>query len=436
MRRRIVAVAVLAAILAISLFGVPLAVGVAKYYADDERTELERLAGTAALSVSADLVRSRTSGALPATESGTTLTLYGPTGVRLRGTGPDQLDDVVGSATSGNVATGSTSDIIVVAVPITDNGSVVAIVRAASRYSVIHRRTALTWLVMLGLGALAVTATWLVARWQAARLARPLEQLSRTAERLGDGDFTVRARQTRIPEIDSVGATLVATARRLDELLARERSFSSSVSHQLRTPLAGLRLQLEAAVDAGPAAQLAAISVGIESADRLERTIDDLLALTRDNHPPYIPVDMTGLLDEVHSDWHGLLAAKGRVLRLDTEPGVPDPRAPVAAVRQILYVLVDNAVRHGSGTVAVTVRDAAGAVAVEVTDEGPGVDAEADLFTRHADATGRHGIGLPMARDLAEAVGGRLLLTRHRPARFTLLLPAAPSLSVSKMSNA
>ena len=60
--------------------------------------------------------------------------------------------------------------------------------RAASRYGVIHRRTALTWLGMLGLGALAVTATWLVARWQAARLARPLEQLSRTAERLGDGE--------------------------------------------------------------------------------------------------------------------------------------------------------------------------------------------------------------------------------------------------------
>jgi signal transduction histidine kinase len=99
--------------------------------------------------------------------------------------------------------------------------------------------------------------------------------------------------------------------------------------------------------------------------------------------------------------------------------------ASAAAVRQVLTVLLDNAVVHGAGPVTVTVRDVGGAVAVEVGDEGPGMPEDGgDLFSRRPRADG-HGIGLALARRLAEAEGGHLRLARPAPPVFALLLPAA-----------
>jgi signal transduction histidine kinase len=89
-------------------------------------------------------------------------------------------------------------------------------------------------------------------------------------------------------------------------------------------------------------------------------------------------------------------------------------------------VLVDNATTHGAGTVAVTVREATDAVAIDVADEGSGVHEPAStLFARRADQRDGHGIGLALARRLAEAENGRLELARATPPVFTLLLPPA-----------
>jgi signal transduction histidine kinase len=85
---------------------------------------------------------------------------------------------------------------------------------------------------------------------------------------------------------------------------------------------------------------------------------------------------------------------------------------------------VDNTTIHGKGTVTVAVREAAGAVAVDVCDDGPGVQDPAGLFAQRADRGDGHGIGLGLARRLAEAEQGRLTLSRAAPPVFTLLLPA------------
>ncbi|WP_236796136.1 ATP-binding protein [Amycolatopsis sp. GM8] len=428
MRKRIVALTVAAAVLAISLFGLPLAAGVAKYYLDDERAELERVADSTALALADDLARHPATVQLPATGGDADVAVYAPDGRLLAGTGPATADEIVARAMAGEPVRGDPD--LAFATPVTDDGVLVGVVRTTGGRFEFYLRIVLTWLVMLGLAVAALGLTWLVARRMAARLARPLEELSRTARRLGEGDFTVRARPAGVAEIDSAGTAVNTTAERIGDMLERERAFSANASHQLRTPLAGLRLQLEAALDTtDPDEVHAAVRDGIETADRLERTIHDLLTLARDQRPATGAADLGALLAEVEQGWRGLLAAGGRQLRIVVDDP-PAPRASEAAIRQILAVLLDNAVSHGRGTVTVTARDAGGAFAVDVSDEGPGIGDDLDPFARRESGTGR-GIGLGLARGLAEAEGGRLWLSRPAPPTFSLLLPIDdPALAV------
>lgn len=411
MRRRIIVLAVTAAILAISLFGVPLAAFLARFNWDDARTDLERVATTAALAVANDRTQ------LPIAPSGTQLGLYSATGELLIGAGPATADRTVLIAMfRGEVDVDEYKEQILVAVPIMDRGTLTGVVRAVRSHNEARIRTVLMWLALLALAVAAVGVTWLLARRMAGRLARPLEDLSAAAKVLGDGDFTVRTKKSGVPEIDSVGTSLDSTAQRIGDTLDRERAFSANASHQLRTPLAGLRLQLEAALES-PHDPKPAIRMGIEAADRLERTVNDLLALARNTETTAI-ANLQELLDEVESTWHGPLRAQGRGLDVDRN-GAPHPRAAQAAVRQILNVLVDNAFTHGEGAVQVAARDAGDALAIDVTDEGSGLPPNEDPFTRK---TGKgHGIGLALARSLAEADGGRLV--HVQAATFTLLLP-------------
>jgi signal transduction histidine kinase len=426
-RTRIVGLAVLAAVLAIGLFGVPLAAGALKYALNDERIKLLRVADGAAAAVTADVLRGNTPTELHEPQDGTHLAVYVDRGHRILGIGPEGGDEAVYHALhDGEINNRNYHGDLVVAVPVTHDSDVIGAVRAASSRATIYRQVALVWLGMLGLAGLAIGTVWLVARRQARRLARPLEELSDAARRLGQGDFSVRTTAVDIPEIDSVGSALNSTAGRLDDMLARERSFSADASHQLRTPLTGLRLRLEAALDHPGQDLRHAITDGIAAADRLEQTIEELLALARDTRSSNAtPLDLPGLLAEIEAGWHDRLAAQDRVLRVAVDPQAPVSLASTAAVRQVLTVLLDNAATHGTGTVSVAVRNAADVLAIDVSDEGAGITtAEPELFTRRSRLADGHGIGLALARSLAEAEGGRLRLTRPAPPTFTLLVPA------------
>jgi signal transduction histidine kinase len=428
-RTRIISVAVLAAVVATVLFAVPLGAGAFEYLLQQERVHLVGHARDVALSVAGD-VHDGDPVDLEDVEDivggDHSVIVYDGNGDRITGSGPNAPADVVSEALGGDADSGTVGDRLVVAVPITYSDEVIGAVAVATPSTVLRDVTVI-WVGMGGLAAAAVTVAWLVGRRQARRLARPLEDLEESARRLGDGDFSVRAHRGGIPEIDAVGAALDATAARLDDLLARERAFSADVSHQLRTPLAGLRLRLEAAAERTGQGTGAAIAASLVDADRLEAIIDELLALARAGQAASAgPVDLGALLGELSPEWGARLALHGRDLQVEVDPGVPDARASAAAVRQVLRVLVDNATIHGRGTVTVAVREAAGAVAVDVADEGPGVqDPEGTLFTRRADRQDGHGIGLTLARRLAEAEQARLTLTRAAPPVFTLLLPAA-----------
>ncbi len=426
MHSRITRLSVMVAGLAIILFAVPLAVVAIAYLLDDERAELERAADVAAITVAGQLGAGRPVTTLVGTgrDPSAQLALYDGDGRRLLGSGPALADVVVRAADDPDTPiSGSAGSDLVVAVPVNSGGDDAMTVRAATSLGEVYRRLVATGLGMAMLALLALATAWFLSRRLARRLARPLEDLSYAAGRLGEGDFTARGPVSGIAEIDSVGRSLTKTADRIDQSLARERAFSADVSHQLRTPLAGLRLGLEVALEDPHADARAAMRAAVATADRLNSTIEDLLALARDTHRTGEALDLDQLVAGVDEQWRGQLVAAGRRLVVRRDTDVPSCTASTIAVRQVLGVLIDNALVHGRGQVTLVLRDASGALALDVTDEGPGVPDDTLLFTRRcSDGTG-HGIGLALARNLAEAEGGRLRLSRTSPPTFTILLP-------------
>lgn len=429
MRTRIVSLAVVASALALVCFGLPLAVAVAQYAVVYRQVDLERQADRAASRVAVDLGNDDGDEVInEQLEDYDTLTfrsLYGVDGEWLLGRGPTTADRFVREAAQGAASNGAADGEIVVAVPVVHEGDVVGVVRVSGRQQDLLWPVAAAWLAMGGLAVVALGLVWLLARRQARRLARPLDDLAVAAQRLGDGDFSVRVPDVVYAEIDAVAVSLNRTAARLDDLVSRERAFSAEASHQLRTPLTSLRLGLESALARPDGDLRGAIGAGLAAADRIETTIDELLTLARDRNRSLEALHVGALLPQLVQPWAQRLGSAGRTLRTDVAPRTPPAMASAAAVRQVLTVLLDNAVVHGAGTVTVTVRDAGGAVAVEVGDEGSGVPEDGgDLFSRRPRADG-HGIGLALARRLAEAEGGHLRLARPAPPVFALLLPVA-----------
>jgi signal transduction histidine kinase len=291
-------------------------------------------------------------------------------------------------------------------------------------------RVARAWLLIAGLALGGVAAAVALAYVQARRLARPLESLASTSTRLGEGDFSTRAGRFSIPEVDALAHVLDVSAERIARLVAREREFSANASHQLRTPLTALRLRLEELLmDSRVEGDRAEVEAALAEVDRLESTIGGLLAYAREaSAGEAAPIDLTDLAEQHVETWRVLFQRAGRGLELEA-PAAVSVTASAAALGQVLDVLLDNALHHGSGRTRVTVSDDGRRARIAVEDEGPGVPAEAAerIFDRGASDGGGTGIGLHIAHVLSSAEGGRLVLARHAPPRFELTLPHRPA---------
>ena len=424
MKPRIVIAIVGVAAVAVLLVGIPLAYAVKNLYTSQEVLRLEREASETRRSIDVTTLGPGDPIELPQ-NGAVSFAVYDPAGHRLAGNGPLTADDPVRRALLGDVRDARLDGAIVVAVPINGNERITGALRASRSASYVVDRTRRTWLAITLIGAAALLVAALLALYLARRLTRPVDTLVNAAERLGAGDFSVRTEPSGVDELDHLGRALDTTAERLGGLVARERAFSSDASHQLRTPLAGLRLHVESALSSPGTDMREALAGTLEPIDRLEDTVDSLLLLARDAPVDRSPLDLTRVVNELDRDWHGVLASAGRPLRITMDESLPAPPASEPAIRQILDVLVDNSVRHGRGVVTVDVRRVPGAVALKVEDEGSIVLDPTRVFERR-NGNG-HGIGLALARTLAEAEGGRLVLERPGPApKFALLLPAAP----------
>lgn len=418
-------VAVAAVLVALVLLATPLALGIQTSFFADERDELERVALAAATHVppqfmAGDHVE------LPAHEQGTDIGVYDLSGRLRDGSGPRKADAIARAARGGSVARGRDDHQIVVAVPIATGERVIGVVRASTGTPQVWQRVVLAWLGLAGTALVALITAVVVARRQARTLTAPLEALSAKAGAVADGDPTARAEGSAIAEIDQVARTQNTMVEQLAGWLEHERHFTSNASHQLRTSLSGLQLGLDAAA-ADPDADLrAAVTEALEQVRHLQRTVDEVLRLARASRPgvPMTAGPAAEVVGGMERRWHGTFAAEGRRLDFGVEPGGEDLWIPDRTAEQILDVLLDNALRHGRGAVEVTVREMGAAVAVDVSDEGSLTLGRRAVFERGA-TTSRagSGIGLTLARQLAEAAGGRLTLARTAPTTFTLLLP-------------
>lgn len=430
MRHRIVRVAVGAATTALVLFAIPLAIAVQAILFSEERGELQRAALEAAGRVGPQFAAGDRA-ELPAFPEGDTLVGVYDLHLRLRaGRGPASADALTSSAAHGKVADGRSDAMLVVAVPVTSAERVLGVARASAPIRRVWERVLLTWLTLAGLAVAALVAAIVVARQQARLLSHPLEALSDAARRVAEGDLDVRASPSDVAEIRQVARAQDTMVTRLTGLLERERHFSADASHQLRTPLTGLRLALQTAlqrrhhdpdIDLRPTLEEAVVRV-----DELNHTVEDILRMARLTPTRRLgdaPEPLRTVLDALEIRWHGALARDGRRLAIHADGDEVQLRVPGAAVAQVLDVLLDNAVRHGLGAVTVSVREIVDMVAIDVSDEGSTtVDARA-MFDRGTSSAGGQGIGLALARSLAEASGGRLNLTSAAPTRFGLLIP-------------
>lgn len=284
------------------------------------------------------------------------------------------------------------------------------------------------WLLIAALGAAGIAAATALAAWQARRLVRPLDAMAVTSRRLGQGDFSARAGRFGIPELDVVAEALDASAERIAGMVAREREFSGNVSHQLRTPLTALRLRLEevAALD-DPGERRAEAELALAEADRLDATIGALLAHARNpDDRPVDDLDLDAVVDEHVQRWRRVFREAGRPLRVELDLDGRRVRSSAAATGQVLDVLLENALRHGGGAVRVTTSAQDGRACLAVADEGPGIPPSGvDIFERGTSRRDGSGIGLHLARTLARAYAGQLVLAQPSPPRFELRLRMA-----------
>ncbi|MEO7399107.1 MAG: HAMP domain-containing sensor histidine kinase [Ilumatobacteraceae bacterium] len=420
MRRRITEAIVGVSALILLVLGIPLALAAHQSILDSEVVELQATAARTLTEIDVRLDPTELAAVSTEPDAPPPFSVYDMAGNLLFGDGPPEADAAVRRALAGNPA--STTDTeIVVATPITDDTSerIVGALRLTESLAGADHRSRVAWLEMAATALAALLLAWLIAKRLARRLSQPVTDLADAATRLGDGGTIARpTTSSGAAEIDTLAHALTDSSERINEALARERRFSADVSHQLRTPLTGMRLRLETARTAHDPHT---IELALDDLQRLEATVDHLLAFARDAIPAASTVRLDTAATEAVQRWKPRIDALGRTITTTAADPVI-ARGSVASIEQILDVLIDNALHHGNGVIAVTLRRIAGGGAIDVSDDGTLVNIadREQIFQRgHGD---RHGIGLALARSIAEAEGGRLIVARPHPTTFSLIM--------------
>jgi signal transduction histidine kinase len=291
-----------------------------------------------------------------------------------------------------------------------------AVIRTFVPGSVLRHGVTKAWLLLGGVGLLLLVLSVLVADQLARSLVRPLTALARASDRLAAGDLSARAAVAGPPEVRRAGAGLNRLAVRIGELLARERETVADLSHRLRTPLTALRIDAESLRDSAEMERLLA------DVSSVERTVS---AIIREARRPgkgggevgggaQVMSDAAQVIGERAAFWWPLAEDQDRRMTIEVIPGPVPVFAAADELATCADILLGNVFAHTPEGVAFAVRlsrRAAGGAWLVVADDGPGFG-DVDP-TRRGQSTGDStGLGLDIARRIAEASGGTLIIGR------------------------
>ena len=331
-----------------------------------------------------------------------------------RGTGSKALTatGIRHSATLGG-------DILYVAVPIARGGIVLGAVRITYPTSEVDSRVHRIWIILGALAVIVLGISALVGLQFAQATVVPLGRLERAADAAGAGDLTVRAPVEGPPEVRSLAGRFNQMVGRLDNLVRSQETFVADASHQLRTPLAALRLRLENLEPHVDQVGQGGLEGAIGELDRLNRLVDGLLVLARADSGSATAerVDLAALVHDRVDLWRAL-ADESDVRIAAAVDGAVAVRATRGRIDQVLDNLIENALAVSPRLTTITVSARVTSVGVElhVRDQGPGMTDEErarafDRFWRSkATQTEGTGLGLPIVRRLVESDGGSIEL--------------------------
>jgi two-component system, OmpR family, sensor kinase len=330
-------------------------------------------------------------------------------------------------------------ELLYTAVPVIAAGKTVGAVRVTQSVAAIDREIRRDQYALIGVGVLALIFGLLVAWFVAGSLTRPLRRLAVTARRVGSGDLEARAVIEGSVEQREVARAFNTMADRLTHSLEAQRAFVANASHQLRTPLTGLRLRIEAADMANddPVVRQELAAAEAETV-RLARLVTNLLRLASADAPapPSEPVDLAVTAREAEARWRGRAEHEARHVACATD-GAATGLGNSDDLATSLDNLIENALEHApaGSTVTITWGREGEEAFIAVLDDGPGIKPEdaAAAFERFqrgaARPVGRGGTGLGLAivGALAARWGGSASLRQRAEGgtRAEIRLPAA-----------
>jgi signal transduction histidine kinase len=307
-------------------------------------------------------------------------------------------------------------DIAVGAAPIIDEGELVGAVRISRGVQTVQenvgRATAAIAAVALG----GLVAGLILAVALARSIARPMTRLATTARSFGEGELSSRAGPIDgDAEVKDLAHSFDEMAERTERTVRSQREFVANASHQLRTPLTGIKLRLEGAIaDTTDPRIREELRAADQEVDRLAQIIERLLTMAIRIEEGSVPrADVGDAVDRTIARWSERAAQASSTL---SAQGLADAWAVADRddVDQVLDVLIDNALRYAPGPIEVRATEHGDRVGVSVADHGPGIPADeasrvTERFYRGRGApTGGSGLGLAIARELAERWGGGL----------------------------